>query len=330
MSPGIESEETMDREPEAGMESAGGVRHAAVGQELEADSWLPQPAVADRETNADAATGDSLRLYLNAINQVPLLNSAEEVELAKGVESGDYASWRKLVNANLRLVVNIAKRYSGGGLPLTDLLQEGNIGLIQAVKRFDYRRGFKFSTYSTWWIRQAITRSLSNDSRTIRLPVHVVEALRKIRNLVPEMANDLGREPTAEEIGELVDLSPERVTEIVRAGRSPISLEMPTGRDGDDSLLHYVEDGEAPAPEDGAMSSVLREDVAKALDVLMDREREILEMRFGLNQRQPLTLDEIGDHFGLTRERIRQIQVEALRKLRISTKAEPLREYLVA
>lgn len=311
--PGIESDGTVN-----------GVRG------LETDTWPSQSAVADRESNADAAAGDSLRLYLNAINQVPLLNSAEEVKLAKGVEAGDYASWRKLVNANLRLVVNIAKRYSGGGLPLTDLLQEGNIGLIQAVKRFDYRRGFKFSTYSTWWIRQAITRSLSNDSRTIRLPVHVVEALRKIRNMVPEMANALGRDPTPEEIGEVVDLSPARVTEIVRAGRSPISLEMPTGRDGDDSLLHYVEDGEAPAPEEGAMSSVLREDVAKALDVLMDREREILEMRFGLNQRQPLTLDEIGEHFGLTRERIRQIQVEALRKLRISTKAEPLREYLVA
>ena len=157
-----------------------------------------------------------------------------------------------------------------------------------------------------------------------------MEALRKIRNMVREMANALGRDPTPEEIGEAVDLSPERVTEIVRAGRSPISLEMPTGRDGDDSLLHYVEDVEAPAPEEGAMSSVLREAVAKALGVLMDREREILEMRFGLNQRQPLTLDEIGDHFGLTRERIRQIQVEALRKLRISTKAQPLREYLVA
>ncbi len=292
--------------------------------------WPSTESIAARGTNFDAATGDSLRLYLNAINQVPLLNAREEVELAKGIECGDYAAWRRLVNANLRLVVNIAKRYSGGGLPLTDLLQEGNIGLIQAVKRFDYRRGFKFSTYATWWIRQAITRSLSNDSRTIRLPVHVVEALRKIRNLVPEMANDLGRDPTPEEIGSIVDLSPERVTEIVRAGRSPVSLETPTGRDGDDSLLQYVEDVEAPAPEEGALSSVLREDVAQALTVLMDRERQILEMRFGLNRRPPLTLDEIGEHFGLTRERIRQIQVEALRKLRVSTRAEPLREYLVA
>ena len=161
------------------------------------DSWFGREDFLEQEKNADAAASDSLRLYLNAINQVPLLNSAEEIQLAKGVEAGDYASWRKLISANLRLVVNIAKRYAGDGLPLPDLLQEGNIGLMQAVKRFDYRRGFKFSTYSTWWIRQSITRSLSNDSRTIRLPVHVVEALRKIRNLVPEIANDLGRDPTS-------------------------------------------------------------------------------------------------------------------------------------
>ena len=294
------------------------------------DSWFVRDDFLEREKNADVASSDSLRLYLNAINRVPLLNSAEEVQLAKGVEAGDYASWRKLVSANLRLVVNIAKRYAGGGLPLPDLLQEGNIGLIQAVKRFDYRRGFKFSTYSTWWIRQSITRSLSNDSRTIRLPVHVVEALRKIRKLVPEMANDLGRDPTSREVGDLVDLPPDRVAEIVRAGRSTVSLETPTGRDGDDPLLHYVEDGEDIGPEEGALNAVLRDDVAKALDVLMDRERQILEMRFGLNGKQSLTLDEIGDHFGLTRERIRQIQVEALGKLRISKKANPLRAYLVA
>ena len=294
------------------------------------DSWFGREDFLEQEKNADAAASDSLRLYLNAINQVPLLNSAEEIQLAKGVEAGDYASWRKLISANLRLVVNIAKRYAGDGLPLPDLLQEGNIGLMQAVKRFDYRRGFKFSTYSTWWIRQSITRSLSNDSRTIRLPVHVVEALRKIRNLVPEIANDLGRDPTSKEIGDIVGLQPDRVTEIVRAGRSPVSLETPTGHDGDDPLLHYVEDGAAIGPEEDAITAVLKDDVAKALDVLMERERQILEMRFGLHGKQSLTLDEIGDHFGLTRERIRQIQVEALRKLRISKKAEPLRAYLVA
>lgn len=292
------------------------------------ESWPSQVELLKRGTNEDAAVTDSLRLYLNSINRVPLLKGADEVYLAKRMEAGDFESRRKLIEANLRLVVNVAKRYGGGGLPMLDLIQEGNIGLMQAVKRFDYRRGFKFSTYATWWIRQAITRALSNDSRVVRLPVHVVEALRKIKNLAPRLANELGREPTVDEIGNELNLTPERVREIVRAGRSPISAELPTGEDGEDSLLDYVEDVERVPVDDLALNAVLSGDLQKVMGILTDREREILEMRFGLVGRRPRTLDEIGDHFQLTRERIRQIQVEALRKLRASTVARPLREYL--
>ncbi len=259
---------------------------------------------------------------------MPLLTAAQEVSLAKRIEAGDFASTRTLINANLRLVVNIAKRYAGGALPMIDLIQEGNIGLMQAVKRFDYRRGFKFSTYATWWIRQAITRSLSNDSRVIRLPVHVVEALRKIRTLVPRLANELGREPTPAEIGTHLDLSAGRVREIVRAGRATISLEAPKGDDPEDAIVDYVEDESSALPDEQAMLTVLRHDIGSALSILTDRARQILEMRFGLNGRAPLTLDEIGDHFGLTRERIRQIQVEAIRKLKASTAAASLQEYM--
>ena len=286
-------------------------------------SPVPQPAVG-------ASVEDTLRLYLNEINRVPLLTAAEEVALAKRVEAGDDAARAHLTRANLRLVVNVAKRYATGGLPLLDLIQEGNLGLMQAVERFDWRRGFKFSTYATWWIRQAITRSLSNDSRTVRLPVHVVETLRKIRRIAPDLATQLERNPTAEELGDVLKLDPTRIVEIVRAGRSPMSLEQPVGEDGEEPLSDFVEDPEPETPDARLLVESLSDDVDRALAILPDRERTILTLRFGLDGNEPWTLDEIGAHFGLTRERIRQLQVEALRKLQRSQAARPLREYLAS
>lgn len=286
-------------------------------------SPVPQPGVG-------ASIEDTLRLYLNEINRVPLLTAAEEVALAKRVEAGDDAARAHLTRANLRLVVNVAKRYATGGLPLLDLIQEGNLGLMQAVERFDWRRGFKFSTYATWWIRQAITRSLSNDSRTVRLPVHVVETLRKIRRIAPDLATQLERNPTAEELGDVLKLDPTRIVEIVRAGRSPMSLEQPVGEDGEEPLSDFVEDPEPEAPDGRLLVESLSDDVDRALTILPDRERTILTLRFGLDGNEPWTLDEIGAHFGLTRERIRQLQVEALRKLQRSQAARPLREYLAS
>lgn len=286
-------------------------------------SPVPQPGVG-------ASIEDTLRLYLNEINRVPLLTAAEEVALAKRVEAGDDAARAHLTRANLRLVVNVAKRYATGGLPLLDLIQEGNLGLMQAVERFDWRRGFKFSTYATWWIRQAITRSLSNDSRTVRLPVHVVETLRKIRRIAPDLATQLERNPTAEELGDVLKLDPNRIVEIVRAGRSPMSLEQPVGEDGEEPLSDFVEDPEPEAPDGRLLVESLSDDVDRALSILPDRERTILTLRFGLDGNEPWTLDEIGAHFGLTRERIRQLQVEALRKLQRSQAARPLREYLAS
>ncbi len=271
---------------------------------------------------------DTMRLYLNEINRVALLTAAEEVSLAKGVEAGDAAARQRLVDANLRLVVNVAKRYAAGGLPLLDLIQEGNLGLMQAVQRFDWRRGYKFSTYATWWIRQAITRSLSNDSRTVRLPVHVVEALRKIRKVTPELALEMEREPTPTELGEVLGMAPERVVEIVRASRIPMSLEQPVGEDGDESLADFVEDPNPETADAVLLAGTLREDLARALAILPDRQQTILVRRFGLDGQEPWTLDQIGEFFGVTRERIRQLQVEALRKLRRSSVSRDLRDYL--
>ncbi len=293
-------------------------------QDTTADADAPDAARA----GGDEPIEDTLRLYLNEINRVRLLTAAEEVRLAKRVEAGDPAARQRLVDANLRLVVNVAKRYAAGGLPLLDLIQEGNLGLMQAVERFDWRRGYKFSTYATWWIRQAITRSLSNDSRTVRLPVHVVEALRKIRKVTPELALEMEREPTPAELGEALGMAPERVVEIVRASRTPMSLEQPVGEDGDESLADFVEDPNPESADAVLLAGTLREDLARALAILPDRQQTILVRRFGLDGQEPWTLDQIGAHFGVTRERIRQLQVEALRKLKRSSVSRDLRDYL--
>jgi RNA polymerase primary sigma factor len=279
---------------------------------------------------SQTAVEDPLRTYLNDINRVSLLTASQEVALAKRVEAHDEDARRILIDSNLRLVVNVAKRYTTGGLPLLDLIQEGNLGLLQAVDRFDWRRGFKFSTYATWWIRQAITRSLSNDSRTVRLPVHVVEALRKIRNIAPKLTIENEREPTAAELGEALGMSADRVVEIVRAGRTPLSLEQPVGENGDDSLADFVEDPDPISADQALFSTTLRDDLDRALEVLNNRERVILVRRFGLDNCEAWTLDESGSHLGLTRERIRQLQIEALRKLKRSSSAKVLRDYLRA
>ena len=309
------------------------------------NQWAEQLAALDNrspkpETGTDfgvpardqsqTAVEDPLRTYLNDINRVSLLTASQEVALAKRVEAHDEDARRILIDSNLRLVVNVAKRYTIGGLPLLDLIQEGNLGLLQAVDRFDWRRGFKFSTYATWWIRQAITRSLSNDSRTVRLPVHVVDALRKIRNLAPKLTIENEREPTAAELGEALGMSADRVVEIVRAGRTPVSLEQPVGEDGDDSLADFVEDPDPISADQALLATTLHDDLDRALEVLNDRERLILVRRFGLDNCEAWTLDEIGSHLGLTRERIRQLQIEALRKLKRSSSAQVLRDYLHA
>ncbi len=280
------------------------------------------------QADLDASIDDALRLYLNEINRVPLLTASEEVVLAKRLEAGDESARRELVDANLRLVVNVAKRYATGGLPLQDLIQEGSLGLMQAAERFDWRRGFKFSTYATWWIRQSVTRALSNNSRTIRLPVHVVEALRKIRRITPELALVYEREPTAAELGQALGMNSERVAEIVRAGRTTMSLEQPVGEDGDESLADFVEDPNPDTADRALLADSLRHDLREALAILPERQQTILVRRFGLDGRPPWTLDQLGVYFGVTRERVRQLQVEALRKVSTSSAARGLRDYL--
>ncbi len=273
-------------------------------------------------SSSSAAIRDSLRLYLNAINTVDLLTAEQEVELAKRIEEGDESARTHMIEANLRLVVSIAKRYAEGGLSLTDLIQEGNIGLMQAVHKFDYHRGYKFSTYATWWIRQAITRALSNDSRTIRLPVHVIEALRNIRKLRPRLAADLGREPTPAEIGAELGLTGDRVTQIVEAGRTIVSLDAALGDDGDDTILDQVADEHAPSPDDEFLRAQGYTVLRNALDELSERERDVLALRYGLNGTKTSSLDDIGKKWGVTRERVRQIQRSAEEKIRNSSVAD--------
>jgi RNA polymerase primary sigma factor len=331
----------------------------------------PQPAArARRAPRAESAPGenvrpdrageggvsDPVRMYLKEIGKVPLLTGAQEVSLAKRIESGLLASEeitaaegglavdekerlgdvvvdghrakRQLIEANLRLVVSIAKRYVGRGMLLLDLIQEGNLGLMRAVEKFDYTKGFKFSTYATWWIRQAITRAIADQARTIRIPVHMVETINKVTRVQRQMLQELGREPTVEELGEKLGMLPERVREIQRISQEPVSLEAPVG-DEDDSLLgDFVEDPGAIAPADAAARALLTEAVEEALEQLSDRERRVVRLRFGLDDGQLHTLEEVGKEFGVTRERIRQIESKTLAKLRHPTRSQRLRDYL--
>jgi len=279
-------------------------------------------------TLEDLPLSDPVRMYLREIGKIPLLKPEEEVELAKRVEAGDPVGKAKLVEANLRLVVSIAKKYIGRGMLFLDLIQEGNLGLIRAVEKFDYRKGFKFSTYATWWIRQAITRAIADQARTIRIPVHMVETINKLIRISRQLVQRLGREPTAEEIALEMGIASERVEEIQRIAQEPVSLETPIGEEEDSQLGDFLEDKELPSPEDAAAGQLLREQLEGMLDDLTEREKEVLRLRFGLEDGHPYTLEEVGRRFGVTRERIRQIEAKALRKLRHPSRSKKLRDFL--
>jgi len=271
---------------------------------------------------------DPVRMYLKEIGRVPLLSAEEEIKLANRIEQGDEEAKRRLAEANLRLVVSIAKRYVGRGMQFLDLIQEGNMGLIKAVEKFDYRKGFKFSTYATWWIRQAITRAIADQARTIRIPVHMVETINKLIRVSRQLLQELGREPMPEEIAEKMDVTPEKVREIMKIAQEPVSLETPIGEEDDSHLGDFIEDHDALEPSDAAAYELLKEQLEDVLDTLTDREENVLRLRFGLDDGRTRTLEEVGKVFGVTRERIRQIEAKALRKLRHPSRSKRLKDFL--
>ena len=271
---------------------------------------------------------DPVRMYLKEIGRIPLLSSEEEIELAKRMEEGDEEAKNKLSEANLRLTVSIAKRYSGRGMQFLDLIQEGNLGLIKAVEKFDYRKGYKFSTYATWWIRQSITRAIADQARTIRIPVHMVETMNRVNRTSRRLLQEYGREPTPEEIAEAMNLPVERVLEISKISQEPVSLETPIGEEEDSHLGDFIQDEHIPVPADEAAHTLLREQLEKVMDTLSEREQKVLALRFGLEDGKPHTLEEVGREFQVTRERIRQIEAKALRKLRHPTRSRKLRDFL--
>jgi len=309
---------------------------------------------AEADLDAQSPAADLVRVYLNGIGKTALLTAEQEVELAKRIEAGVFAQHmmdtakklqpkrreelsalvrdgrvakNHLLEANLRLVVSLAKRYTGRGMPLLDLIQEGNLGLIRAVEKFDYAKGYKFSTYATWWIRQAITRGMADQSRTIRLPVHLVEQVNKLARIKRDLHQQLGREATNEELGKEVGLTPEKVADLLDHARDPVSLDMPVGSDEDAPLGDFIEDGEATDAESAVISGLLQDDLRRVLATLDDREQSVIRLRYGLDDGQPRTLDQIGRHFGLSRERVRQIEREVMAKLRQGDRAERLRAY---
>ena len=271
---------------------------------------------------------DPVRMYLKEIGKVPLLSAEEEIELAKRMELGDQEAKKRLAEANLRLVVSIAKRYVGRGMLFLDLIQEGNLGLIKAVEKFDYRKGYKFSTYATWWIRQAITRAIADQARTIRIPVHMVETINKLIRVSRQLLQELGREPTPEEIAKEMDMPVERVREILKISQEPVSLETPIGEEEDRHLGDFIQDDNVPVPADAAAFTLLKEQLEEVLGTLTEREQKVLTLRFGLEDGRARTLEEVGKEFNVTRERIRQIEAKALRKLRHPSRSRKLKDYL--
>ena len=286
--------------------------------EIDIEATLPKGVAVD----------DPVRMYLKEIGKVPLLSGDEEIELAKRMEQGDEEAKKKLCEANLRLVVSIAKRYVGRGMLFLDLIQEGNLGLIKAVDKFDYRKGYKFSTYATWWIRQAITRSIADQARTIRIPVHMVETINKLIRVSRQLLQTYGREPLPEEIAKEMGISVDKVREIQKIAQEPVSLETPIGEEEDSHLGDFIPDDDVPAPAEAAAFSMLKEQLVEVLDTLTDREQKVLKLRFGLEDGRARTLEEVGKEFDVTRERIRQIEAKALRKLRHPSRSKKLKDYL--
>ncbi|HVJ50254.1 RNA polymerase sigma factor RpoD [Desulfitobacterium sp.] len=311
-----EEEEVLEKTTEDNLH--GDAEEEDAEEEVEVDLSVPEGVGID----------DPVRMYLKEIGRVPLLSAEEEVKLAKRMEQGDEEAKRRLAEANLRLVVSIAKRYVGRGMLFLDLIQEGNLGLIKAVEKFDYQKGFKFSTYATWWIRQAITRAIADQARTIRIPVHMVETINKLIRISRQLLQELGREPVPEEIAAQMDIPVERVREIMKIAQEPVSLETPIGEEEDSHLGDFIPDEDAPAPAEAASFILLKEQLEEVLETLTPREEKVLRLRFGLDDGRTRTLEEVGQEFGVTRERIRQIEAKALRKLRHPSRSKKLKDYL--
>ncbi|WP_414843061.1 RNA polymerase sigma factor RpoD [Levilactobacillus zymae] len=295
---------------------------------VKAQKAVSKEELKEASTTTGVKINDPVRMYLKEIGRVSLLTADQEVALALRIEKGDEAAKQELAEANLRLVVSIAKRYVGRGMQFLDLIQEGNMGLMKAVEKFDYRKGFKFSTYATWWIRQAITRAIADQARTIRIPVHMVETINKLIRIQRQLLQDLGREPTPEEIGAEMDMPTEKVREILKIAQEPVSLETPIGEEDDSHLGDFIEDQDATSPADHAAYELLKEQLESVLDTLTDREENVLRLRFGLDDGRTRTLEEVGKVFGVTRERIRQIEAKALRKLRHPSRSKQLKDFL--
>ncbi len=305
--------------------------------DIDPDLFLDEEAEEEEETELEqldlsvpegVGVGDPVRMYLKEIGKIPLLTTEQEIELAKRIELGDGLAKKRLAEANLRLVVSIAKKYVGRGMQFLDLIQEGNLGLIKAVEKFDYRKGYKFSTYATWWIRQAITRSIADQARTIRIPVHMVETINRLIRTSRQLVQELGREPTTEEIAAKMELPVERVNEIRKISQDPVSLETPVGEEEDSHLGDFIQDDHVAVPADEAAFSLLHEQLMESLQSLTEREQQVLRLRFGLDDGRPRTLEEVGKQFHVTRERIRQIEAKALRKLRHPSRSKKLKDYL--